>query len=444
MKKRHIQLIIGLLLSIFFLYLSFKRVEFIKLWETLKSIQYVYVIPFTVITLFSMYLRAIRWKYFLLPKFLFDSKKLFSPLIIGFALNGLFPGRVGEFARPYILYKKDNVPFATGLATVVVERIFDTITILIMLATALYLLPPFDPKICITWDNSKQLSGSEIINIIRIILALTALLFLVFLYILRPSSNPKSAFLKKINSNPKTKMKIFIMILIAIVICLAGIIYHSIAPPLSDDMTYTFGKKYDLNGETLQHLTKKTSMLIGVVVVGTFLFMINKTRKLMQYILMKLPLVPIKTKEFFNRLIEHFAEGLSSLQNPKYIFWIIFHSVFIWFTVGLSLWIMGFGFQDFPMSLSKATATMVIICIAITIPAAPGYWGLYEYGCIFALKVLNVTQDDSVAMGYSLLIHGFQMIPIIIIGLMFAFKEQISISEISTKQEETEEVENTV
>ncbi len=435
MKKRHIQFIIGVLISAIFIYLSFRRVEFKKLWETLKSIQYIYTIPFVIITFLSMYLRAVRWKYFLLPNYKFNSNRLFSPLIIGFALNGLFPGRVGEFARPYILYKKDNVPFPVGLATVVIERIFDGIIILILFALSLYFLPPFDPNINIPWDNTKTMTGTEIQNIIRIILAVfTACLFII-LYFLKPVSDEKKGYisniLRKFNSNQKLKFKVFFVIISLIIISLAGIIIFSVFQIFSPEKTFTFGKKYVLNGDTLQSLTKKTSFLIIILIIGTLFMMINKTRRLVQIIINKMPFLPKKLKDFFNRIIEHFAAGLSSLQNPKYIFWIIFHSLIIWFTVGISLWVMGFGFHDFPLKLSHATATMVIICIAITIPAAPGYWGLYEYGCIFALKVLNITQDDSVAMGFSLMIHALQMFPIIAVGLIYAFREQISISEFS-------------
>jgi len=36
--------------------------------------------------------------------------------MIGFMINCILPGRVGEVARPIILKKKENVPFSTGLA----------------------------------------------------------------------------------------------------------------------------------------------------------------------------------------------------------------------------------------------------------------------------------------------------------------------------------------
>jgi len=53
-------------------------------------------------------------------------------MMIGFMINCVLPGRLGEIARPIILQKKDQVPFTTGLATVAAERIFDICLLLFL------------------------------------------------------------------------------------------------------------------------------------------------------------------------------------------------------------------------------------------------------------------------------------------------------------------------
>ncbi|MCX7765136.1 MAG: flippase-like domain-containing protein, partial [Candidatus Sumerlaeia bacterium] len=70
MKKQRTQLIIGIGLSAFFLWLAFRRVDFQHLWVTLKGINYWWLIPFIIVTLLSMYVRAIRWKYLFMPRYL--------------------------------------------------------------------------------------------------------------------------------------------------------------------------------------------------------------------------------------------------------------------------------------------------------------------------------------------------------------------------------------
>lgn len=48
-------------------------------------------------------------------------------------MNCILPGRVGELARPAILKKARGIALTTGLATVVAERIFDMVLLMILL-----------------------------------------------------------------------------------------------------------------------------------------------------------------------------------------------------------------------------------------------------------------------------------------------------------------------
>ena len=62
-------------------------------------------------------------------------------MMIGFMLNGILPGRLGELARPAVLRQQSRVPFATGLGTVLAERILDMLTLLALFA---WILPRLD------------------------------------------------------------------------------------------------------------------------------------------------------------------------------------------------------------------------------------------------------------------------------------------------------------
>jgi glycosyltransferase 2 family protein len=59
---------------------------------------------------------------------------LFPVLVMGFATNNLLPGRLGEFWRAYLLGRKRNVSKTFALASVFVERVFDGLTLLALLA----------------------------------------------------------------------------------------------------------------------------------------------------------------------------------------------------------------------------------------------------------------------------------------------------------------------
>lgn len=82
--------------------------------------------------------RALRWRTILEPV---ASRIPLSPLwratAIGMMVNNVLPARAGELARAYALKKEVQVPFATGLASLVVDRLFDAIVLLLLAALSL-------------------------------------------------------------------------------------------------------------------------------------------------------------------------------------------------------------------------------------------------------------------------------------------------------------------
>jgi uncharacterized protein (TIRG00374 family) len=69
-------------------------------------------------------LRALRWKVFLKPICRSRISRLIGPTFIGFTGLALL-GRPGEFVRPYLIAKKENVSLSSQIGVWTVERIFD-------------------------------------------------------------------------------------------------------------------------------------------------------------------------------------------------------------------------------------------------------------------------------------------------------------------------------
>ena len=131
--KNHffISLVAGVILSVVALYFAFRNVPFNDLLNYLGSINYLWMLPAVLLVFVSFFIRAVRWRLILATTHQIDFRQAFHPLMIGFMINCILPGRVGEFARPMILQKKQKIPFATGIATVAAERIFDVAALII-------------------------------------------------------------------------------------------------------------------------------------------------------------------------------------------------------------------------------------------------------------------------------------------------------------------------
>lgn len=130
-KKVIFSLTVGLLLSGIAFYVTFKNIPLSDLVGYLKTVNYWWVIPSVAITLISYLIKVIRWQLILAPVKNTGFWSAFHPLMIGFMLNCILPGRIGEVARPAIFYKRERVAFSKVLATVGTERVFDVVTLLL-------------------------------------------------------------------------------------------------------------------------------------------------------------------------------------------------------------------------------------------------------------------------------------------------------------------------
>ena len=131
-KKIIISFAVGLVVSAAALYFAFRNVPIRDLISYLASINYFWVLPALVVVMISFWLRAVRWQIILESSRKISIWRAFHPMMIGFMINCVLPGRLGEVARPVILQQKEQVPFTTGLATVAAERMFDIFLLLLL------------------------------------------------------------------------------------------------------------------------------------------------------------------------------------------------------------------------------------------------------------------------------------------------------------------------
>lgn len=165
--KNHlaISLAAGAVLSAAALYFAFRNVPVVQLLRYLASINYLWVLPATVTVIVSFALRAYRWRVILESARKITFWQAFHPLMIGFMVNCIMPGRIGEIARPAILQKKEKIAFTTGFATVAAERVFD-ICLLVMAFTIIMATIQINPQLQIS-VGKYQLSRATLETVFK-------------------------------------------------------------------------------------------------------------------------------------------------------------------------------------------------------------------------------------------------------------------------------------
>ncbi len=128
---------IGLAFIIVTFYFLFRNLDFKLLLQALMQFQLVWIVPALIIYLLGYVIRGYRWMILLSPIKRCDFSSLFSTLIIGFMMNNILPARLGEFYRAHLNGKKQGISRSASLATIILERLFDGLTMIVALWAAL-------------------------------------------------------------------------------------------------------------------------------------------------------------------------------------------------------------------------------------------------------------------------------------------------------------------
>jgi uncharacterized protein (TIRG00374 family) len=116
------------------------RGEADQLKDALGSTDWRLLIPAMALYFLGVLLRSVRWG-MLLPEYGVKLWTLFRALVVGFTVNNLLPFRMGEVARAYLLAHWGRVPYGATVASLVVERVLDGLSLALLLLVALWLVP---------------------------------------------------------------------------------------------------------------------------------------------------------------------------------------------------------------------------------------------------------------------------------------------------------------
>jgi len=323
---------LGIAIGGLFLFLAFRGIDFQELENALKGVNYVILIPASLLTILSVLVRAFRWHYLLQPIRKISKRSLFSATMIGLMANNLFPARLGEFVRAYVIGEKESISKSASFATIVLERIFDGITVLLFLSAVL-LLYSF---------------------------------------------------------------------------------------PLPDWMR---NAAYFASG-------------IYLFALGFLILLKVKTQKVLQFIQFITKPLPEKIRTGLIHILNSFIHGLQILHDFKNIIIVSLLSLLVWLPIGYIIHVLlhSFGIH---LPIYASFFLLVLICIGVMIPSAPGYVGTIQLICVAVLGIFDVARSQ--ALSFSFLFHITQFVPITVIGLILFFAEGFSFSVVSKSSKRFDE-----
>ncbi|MFQ5686974.1 MAG: lysylphosphatidylglycerol synthase transmembrane domain-containing protein [Candidatus Scalindua sp.] len=376
--KKKILFIAGILISIICSWLFARKIEWSQLSVALKDAEYMYIIPTIILIFVGHYFRAVRWSALIAPIKRVSVLNLFSATMIGFMANSVLPARIGEIIRPVMVAKKEKVKVTASFATVVMERAFDVLSIIVIASLLFFFLPA----------DTLQDKSVSMIN--------------------HAETSTEVVKTEYVNEKP-------------------GV-------PLS-----VVNEESEADASNIIKQLKKWSIVMaffGILAI-TLLFLLSlypgKAGAVFEKLLF---FFPHHLRDKLVNLLHSFISGLQIFNNKKQLIWIGVLSLFIWFLNASPIYVLCYAF-DIKLSYAGACFVLICICLAIALPQAPGYIGVFHIATQKTLDIFGVGLSS--AQSFAIILWALSIIPVTIIGLMFLWREGMSFGEISHYDEKVPE-----
>ena len=273
----------------------------------------------------QIWLRGRRWWYLFPPGS--NPQGITPAMMIGYMANNVLPLRAGEVVRVYVVARRWNKtpetarahPFWTTLATLIVERVLDSLTVVAILAVLVLVVPV--PRV----------------------------------------------------------LEVAALIVLAI----------------------------DLSGVT---------MLVALVAAP------QMCARLITRVLSRWPGLQRRALTAF----ETFVHGLDGIRAPSHAAPLIGWTILVWLTPAFAAWTVLMAL-DLHLPLVAPWAVLAFVGLGISIPSAPGYIGTFHFFAKTALALFGVS--DAAGVGYALLFHASQVLPVTLIGWLYLLRENMSLGE---------------
>jgi glycosyltransferase 2 family protein len=273
--------------------------------------------------------RAARWRYLFPPRS--HPPGLTAAILIGYMANNVLPLRAGELVRVYVVARRWRRGFWTVVATLIVERVLDSLAIVLILAVVVMLVPV--PP----WIK-------------RVAAALLAL------------------------------------------------------------------------------------DVVGVAVLAVIARAPDVTRGLLARLGRRWPALERRTLGIHDT----FARGLEGIRTPAHVAPLLLWTAAVWILPALAAWTM-LRASHLALPWIAGWTVLAFVGLGISVPSAPGYVGVFHAVAALAVGLFGVPQ--TAAVGYAILFHASQFIPVTVVGWIALLREQLSLSDAARRRAPLDQVE---
>lgn len=132
-RRAPLQRAIEIAISLVFLVLALRGVQFDALWGALRQANYIWLVPAVLLTVNTLLIKAWRWQLMFRPEYRLPFGSVFTALSAGYLASNVLPARLGEVVSVVLLVSDEPVSVARTLSTLIVTRLLDVLSLLVIL-----------------------------------------------------------------------------------------------------------------------------------------------------------------------------------------------------------------------------------------------------------------------------------------------------------------------
>ncbi|MGH7277393.1 MAG: lysylphosphatidylglycerol synthase transmembrane domain-containing protein [Candidatus Rokuibacteriota bacterium] len=265
----------------------------------------------------GLFARAARWRYLFPPHA--EAPGLVPAVMIGYMGNNVLPLRAGELVRVYVVARRWRQGFWTVVATLVVERVLDSLALVLLLAALIFVIPV---PVALEWAAAVLLAVD--------------------------------------------------------VVAVAALAAVALRP--------------------------------------------DGARRLIDRLMERWPAL----RQRIGTTLETFVRGLDGIRTRAHILPLTAWTLVVWAIPALAAW-ASLRAVNLELPWVAGWAVLVFVGIGISIPSAPGYVGVFHYAATLATGIFGVS--PAAAVGYALVYHASQFVPITLLGWLYLMKEGMTLGE---------------
>ena len=297
----------------------FRSVDRHQLWANLLHTDWRWLTLAVLLAPAGLVVRALRWRYLFPPGS--NPPGLGPAIMIGYMVNNVLPLRAGEIVRVYVVSRRwrREGSFWTAAATLIVERVLDSVCIVLILVGLVFLV-----------DVPREVESAALIVLVI--------------------------------------------------------------------------------------------DLIGVAVLGAIAVAPARGRALVDRLMGRWPAARQRCLGMFDT----FVQGLDGIRTPAHVVPLIAWTVAVWLVPALAAW-SGLKAAGIDLPWLAGWVVLAFVGLAVSIPSAPGYVGVFHYGAQLAAGVFGV--DKAEGLAFAIIYHASQFIPVTLVGWIYLIREQMTLGE---------------